>query len=108
MMNDKIRETLDKLETFNDPVFLFDEAEHKYTYNGTVYTSVTTFIERFHEPFDSDYESKKKAAKLGVSQESLLAEWAEINRRANEIGTATHLWAENYYKKIWSKRFRNR
>ena len=44
---------LEKLEVFNNPNFNFNEEEHVYTYNGEQYTSVTRFIEQFHEKFDS-------------------------------------------------------
>lgn len=100
--NAVIEETLQKLELFKDPLFVFDEKAHRYTYDGKPYTSVTQFISRFHKPFDSDYWAKKKAEEEGVSVETILERWAEINRRANEIGTATHLWAENYFNGIWT------
>lgn len=92
---------LDKLDCFNDPNFKFDPQAHKYTYNGDHFTSVTQYIQNFHKPFESEFWSKKKAETRGVDQEVILKEWKELNDYANEIGTATHNWIENYFNKIW-------
>ena len=94
-------EILKKLDVFNDSKFTFDPLKHKYTYEGEHFISVTQFISRFHKPFESDYWSKKKAEEAGVSQDEMLLEWKKLNDRANEIGTATHNWIENYYNKIF-------
>lgn len=89
------------LECFNDPEFKFNAAAHRYTYDGVQFESVTRFIQQFHKPFESDFWSKKKAEQSGVSQEEILSEWKKLNDYANEIGTATHQWIEDYYNKIW-------
>jgi ATP-dependent exoDNAse (exonuclease V) beta subunit len=92
---------LKKLEMFNDPEFKFDPVKHKYTLDDETFISVTQFISRFHKPFETDFWSKEKAKKAGVSQEEILLEWKELNDRANDIGTQTHNWIENYYNRIF-------
>lgn len=94
-----IKDVLNKLEIFNDPKFKFDPKYHRYTYDNKVYTSVTTFIKNFHKPFEEDFWSKKKAEQAGVPQEWILKQWKDKNDRANYLGSETHNWIENYYKK---------
>lgn len=92
---------LNQLECFKDPLFIFDSEQHRYTYDGEDYESVTKFVGKFHLPFDTESMSKKKADELGIDQETIKKEWAETNRYANEIGSATHEWIEYYFKGIW-------
>ena len=98
-----MEEILKKLELFNDPNFKFDSFKHKYTLDGEHFISVTQFISKFHKPFESDFWSKKKAEEAGISQDEMLLEWKKLNDRANEIGTNTHNWIENYYNKIYQE-----
>lgn len=98
-----MEDVLKKLLVFNDPNFKFDPIKHKYTLNGEHFISVTQFISKFHKHFDSDYWSNKKAEEAGVSQEEILLEWKKLNDRANEIGTNTHNWIENYFNQIWQE-----
>ena len=98
-----MEEILEKLKFFDDPNFKFDPIKHKYTLNGEHYISVTQFISKFHKPFETDFWSKKKAEEAGVPQEKILLEWRQLNDRANEIGTATHNWIENYYNRIYQE-----
>lgn len=98
-----VLELQEKFKCFDDPNFKFDPKYHKYTYNNKKYTSVTQFLKNFHAEFDQEYWSKKKAGDYGVPQEWLLQEWKEKNERANEIGTATHNWIENYFKGIYQQ-----
>ena len=92
---------LKKLECFNDDEFKFNSKYQKYTYLGQEFTSVTKFIQRFHKPFEQDYWSKKKAEEAGVPQDWILNEWKKLNDYANEVGTETHEWIEDYFNKIW-------
>ena len=94
-------ELLKRLECFNDPEFLFDPVLHKYTYHGDTFQSVTQLIGQFHEPFDSEKWSKIKADQAGVDQDEIKKEWKRLNDYANEIGTDTHQWIEDYYNKNW-------
>ena len=90
-----------KLKCFEDPEFKFDPGLHRYTYHGDVFQSVTQFIGQFHVPFDTEKWSKIKAEQAGVDQEEIKKEWKRLNDYANEIGTETHQWIEDYYNKIW-------
>jgi ATP-dependent exoDNAse (exonuclease V) beta subunit len=92
---------LKNLECFKDPNFKFDPKYHKYTYNGFPMESVTRFIHHFHMPFNQEYWSKAKADEAGVPQEWILKDWKAKNDYANEIGSATHQWIENYFNKKW-------
>lgn len=92
---------LKELECFNDINFEFDPKLHRYTYEGETFVSVTRYIQQFHKPFDQDFWSKKKADESGVPQEWILKEWKRINDYANEVGTDTHQWIEDYFNKIW-------
>jgi hypothetical protein len=95
-------EILEKLRYYDEnPLFIFKEKYHKYYYDGKDFTSVTGFIKRFKEEFDSDKWSKIKAEEQGVDQEAILAEWKKLNDRANEIGHATHEWIENFFKGVY-------
>jgi ATP-dependent exoDNAse (exonuclease V) beta subunit len=98
---DKIEEIKKELECFNDKDFKFYPKEHIYKYKSVKYTSVTTFIKNFHEEFDKDYWSKNKAEKYGIKVDELLKNWQEKNDRANQVGSATHDWIENYFNGIW-------
>ena len=92
---------LKRLDCFTDTKFEFDPKLHRYTYDGDVFTSVTRYIQQFHKPFEQDYWSKKKAEERGVDQEEILLEWKRLNDYANEVGTDTHQWIEDYFNKIW-------
>lgn len=92
---------LSEFDKFNDPNFIFDPECHKYTYNGEQFISVTQFIGKFHKPFDADYWSERKAQETGRSKEEILSEWKELNDYANDIGTQTHNWIEDYFNGIW-------
>lgn len=90
-----------QLECFDDINFEFDPKLHRYTYEGEPFISVTRFIQQFHKPFEQDYWSKKKAEEVGVPQDWILTEWKKLNDYANEVGTDTHQWIEDYFNKIW-------
>lgn len=93
---------LKKLECFNEAEFKFEPGLHKYTYLQEQFTSVTKFIQQFHKPFEQDYWSQKKAQEAGVPQDWILEEWKKLNQYANEVGTDTHQWIEDYFNQIWT------
>lgn len=94
----KVREEYNrKLEFFKDPRFIFESQAHTYHYSGIKYDSVTTFLKRFKVPFDNEFWSKKKAAELGVDQETIKKEWASKGDVANALGTAVHKWIEEFW-----------
>ena len=94
---------LEKLKYYNNPEFKFNEAEHKYTLSGEHFISVTQFISRFHKHMDTEYWANKKAEERGITKEEILKEWQDKNDRANVIGTALHLYCENYFNKIYQE-----
>lgn len=92
---------LNKLKIYdNDPNFHFEEESHTYTYNEAVFTSVTTFLGRFHKPFDKEVMSKRSSEKRGIPQEEILKEWQDKADRACDLGTEVHLWIENYFNGV--------
>lgn len=92
---------LNELECFNDIEFEFDPIKHRYTYLGDEFVSVTRFIQQFHKPFEQEYWSKRKAEQAGVPQDWIINEWKKINDYANEVGTDTHNWIEDYFNGLW-------
>lgn len=92
---------LQHLNCFNDSEFVFEPKSHKYTYHGEQFISVTKFIQNFHKPFETDFWSKKKAEQTGVSQKEILNDWKKLNDHANEVGTDTHQWIEDYFNSIF-------
>jgi ATP-dependent exoDNAse (exonuclease V) beta subunit len=98
----EVQEILDKLQQIDqDPNFKFDPIKHRYTYNGNIYTSVTTFLNKFHKPFDDKW-TKIKADERGITEEEIRAEWDAKNKRANVVGTGMHEHIENYFNQIWT------
>jgi ATP-dependent exoDNAse (exonuclease V) beta subunit len=94
-------DALQKLEYYTDDSFSFNERQHKYRYGNEEFISVTTFLSKFHKPFDFNYWVKKKAEEDDVTVQEKKEEWRKINERANFIGSYTHDWIENYYKGIY-------
>lgn len=94
----------EKLKYWKDPKFSFDEAAHKYTYGTNAldsieFISVTTFVHDFVPAFDANYHASRIAEKEGVTTEEIQQRWADIAKTACDLGTATHLWIENFYNK---------
>lgn len=74
----------------------FVEKTHCYYYNGKqVKYSVTQYISRFFEPFDSEAISKKYADKHHLNQQDVLAEWERKGKISAIAGTAIHSFMEN-------------
>lgn len=81
-------------EVFNG--YLFVESSHKYYYNDIpVRYSVTQFINRFFEPFDSETISKRYAEKHGLNQQDVLNEWKRKAEISATAGTIIHSHMEN-------------
>lgn len=95
------QEILDRLKVFETNDFKFIEESHKYFLKERQMISVTTLLHEFKKPFDSDYWSKKKAEERGVTQDVILKEWAETNKKSTDMGTWVHNFAEHYFKKEW-------
>jgi len=77
----------------------FDEVEHKYTDDcGNDYTSVTTAIHKFIEPFKSNYWAKRKSKETGIPEELLKAQWKNVNKHSLKVGNNKHDKFENSVK----------
>lgn len=74
----------------------FEESTHTYYFNGKpVKTSVTKFIHRFFEEFNSEEISKKYALKHNLSQQEVLDEWKKSGKISSISGTIIHTYMEN-------------
>ena len=74
----------------------FEESTHSYYYNGKkVRYSVTQFIQRFHEKFDSEEISFNYAEKHGLNQQDVLDEWEKTGKISSIAGTIIHSYLEN-------------
>lgn len=80
-----------KFNTYN-----FIEDTHSYYYNGDrVRYSVTQFLSRFSEEFDSEGVSKRYAEKHGLTQEEVLEQWKRKGEISSTAGTIIHSFMEN-------------
>lgn len=74
----------------------FVESNHSYYYKGNkVKYSVTQFIDRFFEPFDSEGVSKRYAEKHNLNQADVLAEWKRKGDISATAGTIIHKFMED-------------
>lgn len=73
---------------------IFKEDQHQYFVNDVLFESVTTFIGRFHEPFNAEAISDKIADGDKFVKAKLLKEWAE----SGPAGTKIHEQLETYIK----------
>lgn len=74
----------------------FEESTHSYYYNDSrVKYSVTQFIHKFFEEFDSYTISKKYAEKHGLNQQGVLDEWEKSGKISALSGTIIHSFLEN-------------
>lgn len=89
----------EKIKYYDDSNFSFNEEAHAYTLDGKIVYGVTSFLNRFVKPFDSDYWSKKKADAAGIPQAELLKQWDDKRDRSCELGHNVHAWIENFYEK---------
>lgn len=79
-----------------DKSVAFDSVSHTYTKNGKKLISVTSFIAKFKNEFDSDYWSNKIALMDNKTQKEVLTEWKEKAKKSCDIGTAIHKIFEEY------------
>lgn len=85
-----------------DKSVVFDSVNHTYFKNGKKLISVTQFISKFKNEFDSDYWSKKIALRENKTQEEILKQWSDKAKKSCEIGTAIHKIFENYINNKFS------
>ena len=79
----------------------FQEGPHLYFLHnddGTTLQlpSVSHVTHKYKPFFDAEAQSKKTAIKLGKTQEEVLRMWEEINIKATNNGTSTHLFGESF------------
>lgn len=79
-----------------DKSVAFDSVSHTYTKKGKKLTSVTSFISKFKNEFDSHYWSNKIALRDNKTQKEVLAEWKAKAKKSCDIGTAIHKIFEDY------------
>ena len=75
-------------------VFQYDS--HSYFLNNKKLMSVTFFLNKFKNKFDSDFYSKKIALREGKTQTEVLEEWKYKSLKSIKIGTAIHRIFEDY------------
>ena len=79
---------------------VFEEKNHVYFVEGNddvIFTSGTTFLKKFFEPFDTETISARYAAKHGLVQEEVIKMWKESGRRAADEGTEVHQYMEDLF-----------
>lgn len=76
----------------------FDEANHKYTVEGVNLQSVTNIVENCFPKFDAQLHAKSTAAKMGMTEEEVIAMWERKGKESRELGTAMHQKIESYYQ----------
>lgn len=76
----------------------FDEANHKYTVDGNTLQSVTNIVENCFPKFDAQLHAKATAAKMGMTEEEVIAMWERKGKESRELGTVMHQKIESYYQ----------
>lgn len=79
-----------------DGIVSFDESTHSYYKGGNRLTSVTTFIGKYKNKFDSEYNSKRIAIREGKTQDQVLKEWSDKALKSTIMGTHIHKIFEDY------------
>lgn len=80
-----------------DSLLSFDSVNHIYTHNKQTLQSVTSFVEECFEKFDVDYWAPRLAAKYGVTEQELRAQWDAKSDNARRLGTLMHHKIEHFY-----------
>jgi hypothetical protein len=84
----------EELNKFNNVVFT--EKGHSYTVGGRPAISVTTFLKKFKEPFNTNFWADVSAKKQKVSREEILKQWDSKRELSTNKGSKFHAFAENY------------
>jgi ATP-dependent exoDNAse (exonuclease V) beta subunit len=80
----------------NDKRVVFESESHSYFNKDKKLLSVTTFLHKFKNEFDSDFFSKKIALRDGKTQKEILDLWSAKAKKSCDIGTAIHKIFEDY------------
>ncbi len=78
------------------------DVPHKYYYKDKQFTSVTTLLHKYQEPFNEEYWLEQKSMEFGVPQFKIKRAWDFINKKGTMKGSAIHDYAEN---SLWNKVF---
>jgi hypothetical protein len=81
---------------FPDSKIRFVPDTHTYFVGDRQLASVSSIVKSLVPPFDRERISARSAAKKGVSQESLLAEWDKKAELAREKGTRVHAYIDDF------------
>ena len=76
----------------------FNETNHTYTVDGNTLQSVTNIVENCFPKFDAQLHAKTTAAKMGMTEEEVIAMWERKGKESRELGTAMHQKIESYYQ----------
>ena len=76
----------------------FDEATHIYKVGGITLQSVTNIVENCFPKFDAQLHAKTTAAKMGMTEEEVIAMWERKGKESRELGTVMHQKIESYYQ----------
>lgn len=79
-------------------VHLKEDTHEYFDNNGREYQSVSSFLSSFSKKFDRENISKLSAAKQGVSQEEILAQWDKKRDDAIDHGNRIHDTLECFMK----------
>ncbi len=81
-----------------DGFISFDETNHTYIVGGKSLQSVTNIVENCFPKFDAQLHAKSTAAKMGMTEEEVIAMWERKGKESRELGTAMHQKIESYYQ----------
>ena len=76
----------------------FDETNHTYSVERNPLQSVTNIVENCFPKFDAQLHAKTTAAKMGMTEEEVIAMWEQKGKESRELGTAMHQKIESYYQ----------
>ena len=83
---------------YRDRYISFDEVKHTYTVDGKILQSVTNIVENCFPKFDAQLHAKTTAAKMGMTEEEVIAMWEQKGKESRELGTVMHQKIESYYQ----------
>ena len=84
-------------KTSKDGCVVFYEDTHTYYLNDKKkLTSITKYVSKFKQPFDSDLIAGKYAKKHGLVKGDVLKDWAKKGKESCDSGTFVHSVFEDY------------
>lgn len=86
------------LETTKFDDITYIDENHSYWHGDERLVSVTQYLSKYKQPFDTDRWSKHSAKKEGVSQQTIIERWDAKGKISLEKGTIVHNAAEMIIK----------